>query len=63
MDIEKKLDEVGARFEQCPLRSLKTPYTGDHDFRNISSNCRKTAEIEPYRTAVVQESPGMYVKQ
>jgi hypothetical protein len=45
MDMEKKMDEVVARFEQCPWRSLKTPYTGDHDFRNISTNCHKTAEI------------------
>jgi hypothetical protein len=45
MDIEKKLDEVGAMFEQCPWRSLQTPHTGDHLFRNISSNCHRGAEI------------------
>jgi hypothetical protein len=45
MDIEKKLGEVDARFEQCPWGSLKTPYTGDNDFRNIGSNCHKAAEI------------------
>lgn len=62
-DVEKKLEEIGARFEQCSWRTLKIPIreTAVSEMSGVLAG--RLSELEPFGTAVVHESPGMYVKQ
>jgi hypothetical protein len=63
MHVEKKRGEIGARLVQCPWRSLRHLTQDTAISKTSVVIATRLLELEPYKTAIVHESPGMYVKQ
>jgi hypothetical protein len=63
MDVEKKAEEIGAKFVQCSRRSLKIPIWGTAMSETSEVIAGRLSKLEPHGAAVVHESRGIHMKQ